>query len=555
MKYLSGYLEYTNSAVLESKENLLPFIASRSFLSILSAISSPISDAILELHKDGSLKPLTFVDVDYNNNGAVSFVYSYRVLSNAGERGKSDIERIIGGKKENIEESPIWNENRVPISVGRFVRKLFGDTFDANKDIEPFVRAFRAEQKLLSAQSLEQEFELVSGEDIIKYYNEDMYERDLPRSINIGDTTIGGSCMREEHCAEYLHFYAENKSVKMLIHRGKTNGKIDGRAIVWDLSDPSGRTFMDRVYYTTADVLDSYVAYATIRKWLYKEHQNNVYEEFIVDSKTGLPSQKTIRTTHDIKESNNGKYPYLDTLCFFVKDGSFLTNKEEYFTYCTGSTILLRRTDGGYTQCVHRRDSDGTCPDGQIYVESEEVCYDEELVEYCELEDSYFLKDDVVFVDYYGAYVSHDFMEENMIWSNYAESYITRDDSVYVWYADDYVPGDVSVYLYDASKASGPSQSPFPGKYGIEDDIIDVDAHHTKEDIMSNYPHGIIPYRQGQAMYFFYYRKYADYFYIEREIVEGQYGKDGDTERWAFKHKKWDGKEEKRIYNDNNDDV
>jgi hypothetical protein len=48
-------------------------------------------------------------------------------------------------------------------------------------------------------------FEIVSGDDIKKYYNEESY-------YTTGSGTLGTSCMRYSRCEEYLNIYSKPNS-------------------------------------------------------------------------------------------------------------------------------------------------------------------------------------------------------------------------------------------------------------------------------------------------------------------------------------------------------
>ena len=110
------------------------------------------------------------------------------------------------------------------------------------------------------------DFKIVEGDDIVKYYNGNMY-------VDYADETVlGQSCMRHKSCKNYIKFYAINKKqVKLVIMFGKNDDdtmsdKIAGRALLWTLDslggEPTDRLFMDRIYATNDVEVDMFKVFA-----------------------------------------------------------------------------------------------------------------------------------------------------------------------------------------------------------------------------------------------------------------------------------------------------
>ena len=85
--------------------------------------------------------------------------------------------------------------------------------------------------------------------------------------------TFSGVGLKEEDVFRYVTINKDDES------------KIIGRAIVWKLFKPD-RTFMDRIYYTTENIVELFKNYASVHGWLYKLRQNMNENEDIIDGKT-----------------------------------------------------------------------------------------------------------------------------------------------------------------------------------------------------------------------------------------------------------------------------
>ena len=89
-------------------------------------------------------------------------------------------------------------------------------------------------------------FEIISGKDIIKYYNIDNYY-----SIN---GSLGGSCMKAKNDYNKLVFYSKNSNISLIIL--KVKDKILGRALLW--TTITGDKIMDRIYVNDDKLVSSF---------------------------------------------------------------------------------------------------------------------------------------------------------------------------------------------------------------------------------------------------------------------------------------------------------
>lgn len=184
------------------------------------------------------------------------------------------------------------------VKLGRFINKFLsaiGKTFTASV-IERFVNMYQAEV-LLRKDALNN-FKVVEGEDIRKWYHEDMYE-----SSNGGQ--LANSCMRYPKCQEFLDIYVENPQVCKLLIFTPNEGKLSGRALLWTLEN--GKKYMDRVY-TNKDSYEN-----LFLKW----SNENGYTK-------GIESKSVV----EVNTKDYELYPYMDTFLYYDAEEGKLSNSQ-----------------------------------------------------------------------------------------------------------------------------------------------------------------------------------------------------------------------------------
>jgi hypothetical protein len=228
----------------------------------------------------------------------------------------------------------IFSKQRQPMKIGGFVRsflKSSGKNY-TDKEIHDFVNMYK------SFAENENNFKLVSGDDISLWYNVNNYEE--------VKSTLGSSCMREVD-KEYFEIYTKNPDkVSLLILMGrKDTNKIRGRAIVWkaETSNDSYKsiTFMDRVYYTDDSDLFKFQNYAKEKGWGYKSNNDSKREVKLTINADSFYTNVSV----DLENSIFSYYPYLDTLKYLNSDG-VLSNEPE-----TGDLILTSTRGGSEIYC------------------------------------------------------------------------------------------------------------------------------------------------------------------------------------------------------------
>lgn len=377
MKKLQNFNDYLTDKILEDmnlKVSELELILSPKLVKILKEMKHKIADELLKLHLEEEPKfKITFIDLG-SEPDTVSFIQSNKVPELIepdivhGEYKKEfdDEKNFKGGYYDYVlsyknpwispeyhlpdlfdtqfksKEHPVWTKFRSEIKIGRFVTKIFGNKFPANKkreelakggkpeDVESFVNMYVA-----TVEAHSKIFKIVNGDDIAYWYNVDRYFKT--------SGTLGGSCMRGCR-TETFKLYTENpdKVQLLILHPEDIRDKIIGRAIIWKLDDPSGRYYMDRIY--TADDSDEYmfIEYAKRHNWLYKSSQSYGHDYNIIDPSND--SSEKIKMNVQLKPECD-KFPYLDTLQFYNTKTGIITNDRSKVENDKG-WVQLTNTDG-----------------------------------------------------------------------------------------------------------------------------------------------------------------------------------------------------------------
>lgn len=182
------------------------------------------------------------------------------------------------------------------------------------------------------------EFKIVTGNDIVKYYNAETYSS----KYGTEGGCLHGSCMRYKKCEVGIKFYAKNPNASMLIMI--FNGKIVSRSMIWK-TDVG--IFMDRKYFSADFLANSMVQYARENHWHYKTC-NNYSENYKVTAynflKGNYDNVNYFPMNVQIPEEYDGsdRYPYMDTFDKLYPVDGVISN---YFRYAKGSGYRIKSTD------------------------------------------------------------------------------------------------------------------------------------------------------------------------------------------------------------------
>jgi hypothetical protein len=444
MKYNKDYSEFLLDLLLEkegkskSESVDLPFILSNRLKNILMGFpDNVVCKKLLTAHNTRTDKKMTMVDLDNENYDKFTFANSNKLWDTLKDKGYDLMKYKMSMDSPRFGDTEggnaflnDWKILRTSIKIGRFVNKMYPDEFH-NTEIEGFVNEIKTKRKILDNKG-EDRIKVVEGEDIKKYYHEDRYD-----TKSFHGSPLGGSCMRDNSCQDYIDFYAKNTGVKLVILMSDREvDKISGRALLWDINEIDGekveRKFMDRIYYIESDDIGLFHDYAKKNNWLYKENQNMSNNCSIYDPEKEDSEYFILKTTNSFETTET--YPYMDTMKWFHIDDGFLTNGEDIKGDYNGDIYFLEST-GGYFE-----DQSG------IYVEHYDRSYPEEDLIYCEHGDEYRLHDDAYFIESSGEYATETYFNENMF--EYDDEYFFDEDGVWSDYLDKMIPHKYIINVY-----------------------------------------------------------------------------------------------------------
>lgn len=282
--------------------DLYPLILSKRFIRILKKINDVVSNMLLDLSVNYELVKETFIDRTTKDD-TISLITSDKV------------NKMI--QDDNYENKCWTHPQRFETKIGRFAFRLLSDKVQQH-DIEDFVNEYKS---IINAKKLANNFKLIEGEELRKWYYRENYAD--------GGGNLSKSCMKHKFCQVYFDIYIRNpEKIKMLILLDETGERILGRSLIWFLDRPSGKVFMDRIYYADDFILNMFVNYAVRNKWLYKLEmggaRNNVLQV--------VSNNKIINQTMVVKieQGNYSNYPFVDNICFYDPRGGYLTNDPKY---------------------------------------------------------------------------------------------------------------------------------------------------------------------------------------------------------------------------------
>jgi len=430
MKKMHSFSDYMLEMISESAKNdELRLVISDRLRKFLIEINHPIAIDIVsvaDVSKDEY--KITYIDIDdsepdkkdmisfLNSNKAIDAVMKNNNIEKAGlisDTQISSIKDTVYNTRNTFFYEDFAKSYRSKTRIGRIVGKLFPGKYkqsgDPGKDIESFVNLYKAARDT----SL---FEIVSGKDIQHWYNEDQYIS--------GGGPLNNSCMKYGRCKDYLQLYVDNEDKVSLVILKDVNDstKIKGRAILWTLDEPSGRTFMDRIYTVNDSDIILFKEFAAENGWLYKKNQNMDESGPWVDTKTGSEEYIDL-IVKDLEDPGSGGYPYMDTMKFF--DGDWISNDKDAVD--NGDDIMkLEDTGGGYETDGYYSEFYGD----YIDIESDDIIHCDRY----DGDDGYRYDGDCYYSDYYNESICNEFAEKNMTELDYSsDSYDNyRDYGDYV---------------------------------------------------------------------------------------------------------------------------
>jgi hypothetical protein len=399
LKYFDFILESSNSGrIVYSSEFrvLLKMVSDKT--SISSSNSLNIAKLLLDI-ENKSEDTYTLIDLT-DKNDVISMISISRI--NRSIETDHDISSFISSIPQDLRTNYIisnaynkgtanwidklWSNQRTDVKIGRYAKRVL--TSIANQtitikdsDIEIFVNLYKSSFDY--SKGLKDKFEIVSGNDIKKYYLEDIYES--------GGGSLNNSCMRYKKCQDYFDIYTKNPEVCQLLILKNERDRLIGRSIIWKLIDK--KIYMDRVYTTNDSDINIFKNYAKEKGWV------SYY-----DIKGIINVQ--------LKKEEYVKFPYMDTFCSFNKETFILVNDE----IRESDWYFLQNTDGSYIS------------GGGIWSEYHGEYISEDEAIWCENINSYVHQDDAIWMEYKQEWAGPN---EDIIWSEYDQESYYKEDSCY----------------------------------------------------------------------------------------------------------------------------
>lgn len=464
---------------------------------VARALRSAYSDGISPEHSNDRKDGGNLFNYSNKSSREVSWIKNHSVINflkenlpsshaiihvlNKKELSSEDLNKVMNNiPNEYIETLFNMVKLRTKGKPSKLVSKVFNkDYIKSNfseRDIEYFVNQYSSYTKNVN-------IEVVSGEDIKKWYLENNYQKEPSGTLN-------GSCMRQESKNEFMNIFSDNSNVKMLIALNESN-KLLGRALIWEnaeiinLSNGNEKyenvTYMDRVYYTHDWLVDRFKSYAK-GNGMYIRNEVGAGGENIVCKPNGEHFNAKIKVS--IGNYRYEKYPYMDTLHYIDFENGCLQNfwverenesvslrnqssglpnrsydfiKGEYVrvnesvwlkdlkTYAHNSNIIEINDEGG--RSFYHKNKCSKDRLGGYYVETEEMieCYKtkDKFAKRYMVEATHFKgfvhKKEKVRVDGIKGYVHKD----DVVKSDYLGKRILKSESFHLKGVDDYMPKDI----------------------------------------------------------------------------------------------------------------
>ena len=298
----------------------------------------------------------------------------------------------VSFNKTETKVKEVWNyKQRYHTSVGKIVRRLFGDTY-SDRDITAFAEAYAT---LITVSNPLYDFSIIEGDAIKDAY---YYENYVAQT-----GSLGNSCMRHRQCQQYFDIYTKfPDKVKMAVL--KRGNKIAARSIMWNIN---GKFMFDRIYFTT------------------NETQNLLKNTL---EAAGYSTLYCVGGLYSMEMDLDGitKFPYLDTLCNYDVARKVLTNGP-----IDGLRYELRNTSG---DAYHYNNHGGD--------EDEDNNYD------CSCCGNIVHYDNTIYVER-GHYHDQRVCEDCAIYSESTGEYHTVEDDTVNTYQDDSILADEAIRLLD----------------------------------------------------------------------------------------------------------
>ena len=258
--------------------------------------------------------------------------------SHYGEKIDNEVFSKINYLSESDNGYVIINGNQ-KIRLGKLVVKI-GDvvkikTNEKNEaiGIENFVDEYKSWYKVIN----NLKFKVLKGEDIFEGYTTKLH------ATNTG--MLGCSCMNNKY--DLLHLYSDNEEKVKLLTLVDDNGKIYGRAFLWNI-DNRPFIFMDRIYGIDNYINNIFIDYAKQEKMAFREQEQLYNFTIYIPTEDWKQSVKEA-FNYPLKVKLNCNHlqylPYMDSLYIWNRWTNTFSNNDKVESNMKYHT--LKNTGGG----------------------------------------------------------------------------------------------------------------------------------------------------------------------------------------------------------------
>lgn len=383
MRFLSNYLDFIFESVAKQEMRLYYSDDFRNMLRKIQTKSS-VAQALLSSEDSNQMLDIyTLIDITEKND-TISLVQVNRIT-----RGNPDLgETLPYNIRDKKRGSDFWSKARTEMKIGRWTTRIFTEVHKSElpaSKIEEFVNLYKA---AIDGEDLSN-FELVSGEDIRKWYHEKNYFERRGQ--------LGNSCMRYNNCQTFLDIYVKNPEVcqLLILKSDDEKDKIIGRALIWKLTE--GDYYMDRIYTINDSDKLLFQDYARINKI-----ENSYY------GNSGL--QLEVKLGNHTYE----KYPYMDTFVVYNPTTKILRDEEDLWP--GQGYIRITSTNGGFDA------------EDAVYSNWNDEYINREDAVHCANVDDWLSRDSARYLEYKDEWAAP---TDDVVWSQYHSEYFFMDDCVY----------------------------------------------------------------------------------------------------------------------------
>jgi hypothetical protein len=313
---------------------------------------------------------------------------SYVNYISISKQDRTKLSYLTQDRIDSLDPQEYWTSSRRYMTKpGAFISKVFKDI--PAKEVEKFSNLFRSQ-----AAKAPFRFEVVKGDSIKDFYYYENYHSSERGSLGV-------SCMKHEHCQKYFDLYTENEENVSMLTMFNDRNRLIGRALLWDFES---HKIMDRIYTYNDEELSFYFKqWATEHGYYYKSEQNWFNTLFFEQIGTGKKEFKLEIKLPNIKQHY---YPYMDTFKFIDLEKGILYN---YLPEDTSSLRTLTSSDGS------KHPSD--------YLVFDMI---DRVMRY---------RNDAAYVQYAEIWTGR----QNVVYSNYNDKWMLKQDSRYEELIDDYI--------------------------------------------------------------------------------------------------------------------